>query len=90
MNTGTTGSQPLFSLINLGVYNLYKSMDPRDWQLNLNKDFPDLFAFDSPTATSALVERETAVANQYDAFPDEIILDYNTTDACNLIFAGTP
>ena len=29
MNTGTTGSQPLFSLINLGVYNLYKSMDPQ-------------------------------------------------------------
>ncbi|MGZ9135166.1 MAG: twin-arginine translocation signal domain-containing protein, partial [Candidatus Deferrimicrobiaceae bacterium] len=35
MNTGTTGSQPLFSLINLGVYNLYKSEDPRDWQTNL-------------------------------------------------------
>ena len=43
MNTGTTGSQPLFSLINLGVYNLYKSMDPRDWESNLNNDFPDLF-----------------------------------------------
>ncbi|MFI5330061.1 MAG: aminotransferase class V-fold PLP-dependent enzyme [Desulfobaccales bacterium] len=90
MNTGTTGSQPLFSLVNLGVYNLYKSEDPRDWQLNLNKDFPDLFAFDSSTATSALVKRQIAVANQYWANADEILLDYNTTDACNLIFAGTP
>jgi hypothetical protein len=43
MNTGTTGSQPLFSLVNLGVYNLYKSLDPRDWERNLNADFPDLF-----------------------------------------------
>ena len=38
MNTGTTGSQPLFSLVNLGVYNLYKSMDPKDWETNLNAD----------------------------------------------------
>jgi isopenicillin-N epimerase len=90
MNTGTTGSQPLFSLINLGVYNAYKSMDPRDWQLNLNKDFPDLFAFDNPAATSALVARQTAIADQYGANADEIVLCYNTTDACNLIFAGTP
>ncbi len=87
MNTGTTGSQPLFSLINLGVYNLYKSMDPRDWQTNLNNDFPDLFPFIN---NSALTARQTAVAAQYGANPDEIVLLYNTTDACNLLFAGTP
>ena len=87
MNTGTTGSQPLFSLINLGVYNLYKSMDPRDWQTNLNTDFPDLFPF---VNNSALTARQTAVASQYGANADEIVLSYNTTDACNLIFAGTP
>jgi isopenicillin-N epimerase len=86
MNTGTTGSQPLFSLINLGVYNLYKSMDPRDWQTNLNEDFPDLFPL-SPTAIAA---RQAAVAAGYGANPDEIVLSYNTTDACNLVFAGTP
>lgn len=92
MNTGTTGSQPLFSLINLGVYNLYKSMDPRDWQVNLNADFPDLFpSYVSPTgSTSYIVPRQTAVAAQYGANADEIVLSYNTTDALNLIFAGTP
>ena len=26
----------------------------------------------------------------YGANPDEIVLSYNTTDACNIIFAGTP
>lgn len=86
MNTGTTGSQPLFSLINLGVYNMYKSMDPRDWQTNLNNDFPELFPF---LNNSAMAARQAAVAAQYGANPDEIILSYNTTDACNLIFAGT-
>ena len=30
------------------------------------------------------------MAAQYGANPDEIVLSYNTTDACNLIFAGTP
>lgn len=87
MNTGTTGSQPLFSLINLGVYNLYKSKDPRDWQTKLNADFPDLFPF---VKGSALTARQKAVADQYGANQDEIVLSYNTTDACNLIFAGTP
>lgn len=86
MNTGTTGSQPLFSLVNLGVYNLYKSMDPRDWQQNLAEDFPDLF----PTTPSAIGARQKAIADQYGANPDEIVLSYNTTDACNLIFGGTP
>ncbi len=87
MNTGTTGSQPLFSLNNLIVYNLYKSMDPRDWQINLNTDFPDLFPMIN---NSAMTARQTAIANQYGANADEIVLSYNTTDACNLIFSGTP
>lgn len=91
MNTGTTGSQPLFSLVNLGVYNLYKSMDPKDWEKNLNADFPDLFTVTpSILGTSALASRQAAVAAQYGANADEIVLSYNTTDACNLIFAGTP
>jgi selenocysteine lyase/cysteine desulfurase len=91
MNTGTTGSQPLFSLINLAVYNVYKSMDPRDWQTNLNNDFPDLFPVDNGIlGVSAFTPRQTAVAAQYNANPDEIVLSYNTTDACNLVFAGTP
>jgi selenocysteine lyase/cysteine desulfurase len=87
MNTGTTGSQPRFSLNNLNVYNLYKSLDPRDWQLNLNADYPDLFPI---SGSSAISVRQAAIAAQYGANPDEIILSYNTTDACNLIFAGTP
>ena len=91
MNTGTTGSQPLFSLINLGVYNLYKSMDPRDWQANLHADFPDLFPIqNSILGASAIGPRQAAVAAAYGAFSEEIVLSYNTTDACNLIFAGTP
>lgn len=91
MNTGTTGSQPLFSLSNLGVYNLFKSMDPRDWEANLHNDFPELFSVSaSILGTSALASRQAAVAAQYGANADEIVLSYNTTDACNLIFAGTP
>ena len=86
MNTGTTGSQPLFSLINLGVYNRYKSMDPRDWQTDLNADFPDLF----PVSPTAIAARQAAIASAFGANPDEIVLSYNTTDACNLVFAGTP
>jgi isopenicillin-N epimerase len=91
MNTGTTGSQPLFSLTNLGVYNLFKSMDPRDWESNLHHDFPQLFPVSSSIlGTSGLASRQAAVAAQYGANADEIVLSYNTTDACNLIFAGTP
>lgn len=87
MNTGTTGSQPLFSLNNLAVYNHYKSQDPRDWESNLIADFPELF----PTLNgSAISARQAAVAAAYNANPDEIVLSYNTTDACNQIFAGTP
>ena len=91
MNTGTTGSQPLFSLVNLGVYNLYKSMDPKDWETNLNADYPKLFPVSSSIlGTSGLASRQAAVAAQYGANDDEIVLSYNTTDACNLIFAGMP
>ena len=88
MNTGTTGSQPEFALNNLAVYNLYKSRDPRDWQANLAADFPNLFAHSA--SASATFNRQTQVANAYGATQPEIILSYNTTDACNLIFAGTP
>ncbi|QEM69231.1 aminotransferase class V-fold PLP-dependent enzyme [Geobacter sp. FeAm09] len=91
MNTGTTGSQALFSQHNLAVYNTYKSADPRDWQANLNADFPDLFATEnSILGVSGIGPRQAAVAAAYGANPDEIVLSYNTTDACNLIFAGTP
>lgn len=90
-NTGTTGSQPLFSQVNLAVYNQYKSADPRDWQLNLNADFPELFPLEnSILGASAVGPRQAAIAAAYGANPDEIVLSYNTTDACNLIFAGTP
>jgi len=86
MNTGTTGSQPEFVQNNLAAYNFYKSQDPRDWSLNLAADFPDLF----PVVPSAIGARQLLVANTYGANADEIVLSYNTTDACNLIFAGTP
>ncbi len=86
MNTGTTGSQPEFVQNNLAVYNRYKSQDPRDWGANLNADFPDLF----PIVPSATGARQAQVAAVYGANADEIVLSYNTTDACNLIFAGTP
>jgi selenocysteine lyase/cysteine desulfurase len=82
MNTGTTGSQPLFSLNNLAAYNLYKSEDPRDWQANLGADYPGLWR--------TLSQRQADIAAQYGANANEIVLSYNTTDACNLIFAGTP
>jgi selenocysteine lyase/cysteine desulfurase len=82
MNTGTTGSQSLFSLNNLAVYNLYKSEDPRDWQANLLADYPGLWR--------TLATRQADIAAQYGANANEIVLSYNTTDALNLIFAGTP
>jgi isopenicillin-N epimerase len=91
MNTGTTGSQPQFSFNNLGVYNLYKSMDPKEWEANLNERFPDLFPLaDGLFAPSATTARQIAIAEMYGADPAEIVLSYNTTDACNIIFAGTP
>lgn len=92
LNTGTTGSQPSFSLRNLAVYNLYKSRDPRDWEANLNSEFPELFPLGvgSTGNPSAIAARQAAVAALYGANPDEIVLSYNTTDALNLVFAGTP
>jgi len=86
MNTGTTGSPPEFVQNNLAVYNRYKSEDPRDWAANLAADFPTLF----PTTPSAMGARQLQVANAYGANQSEIVLSYNTTDACNLIFSGTP
>lgn len=86
MNTGTTGSMPLFALTNLAVYNLWKSVDPRDWEGNLTAEFPDLF----PLQPSAIAARQKWTAAAFSANPDEIVLSYNTTDACNYIFSGTP
>src|SRR5215475_4319281 len=51
-NTGTTGSQPFFSINNLAVYNNYKSQDPVFWQNNLADDFPDLFQVSAGTGGS--------------------------------------
>jgi len=92
MNTGTTGSEPEFALNNLGVYNLYKSQDPKDWQGNLNAQYPDLFPLANGLfGPSALSARQFQVADAYNAnSASEIVLSYNTTDGCNLIFAGTP
>ncbi len=87
MNTGTTGSQPFFVLSNLAVYNLYKSLDPRDWNTNLAAAFPDLFKL---VNNNALTARQNAIASVYGAQPGEICISYDTTDAANLIFAGTP
>ncbi len=92
MNTGTTGSQPEFAQNNLSVYNRYKSEDPKDWQANLNDEYPDLFPLANGLfGPSALSARQVQVADAYNAAsPSEIVLSYNTTDGCNLIFAGTP
>jgi selenocysteine lyase/cysteine desulfurase len=68
-------------------WGAYKGQDPRDWESNLAADCPALFPTLDGSATSA---RQAAVAAAYHANPDEIVLSYNTTDACNLIFAGTP
>jgi selenocysteine lyase/cysteine desulfurase len=86
MNTGTTGSPPQFVVNNLAVYTRYKAEDPLSWGANLAADFPTLF----PTTPSAIGARQALVASVYGANADEIVLSYNTTDACNLIFAGTP
>ena len=91
MNTGTTGSMPYFAMLNQAVYNVAKSMDPRDWEANLNSQYPDLFPRPTtPFGPFAFVGRQAWIAAMYDANPDEIVLSYDTTDACNLIFSGTP
>jgi hypothetical protein len=68
MNTGTTGSLPAFALANLGTYNLYKAQDPKDWEANLNADYPDLFPLGaSQFGPSALAARQQQVAAAYNA-----------------------
>ena len=89
MNTGTTGSQPTFAQNNLAVYNHYKSANPRDWRKDLAADFPDLFLLDDD-GSSSIEHRQAAIAAMYGANEDEIVLSYNTTDGCNMVFAGTP
>jgi isopenicillin-N epimerase len=87
MNSGTTGSQPLFSLHNQQVYNRFKLRDPRDWEAVLAAAEPDLFPL---VGKSSVTARQERIAGIYGADPDEIVLSYNTTDACAMIFAGTP
>ncbi len=82
MNTGTTGSQPFFSINNLAVYNLYKSVDPRDWSANIAADFPELF--------QAMGDRQAFIANTYGGAAEEFVLEYDTTDGLNIIFSGIP
>lgn len=76
-NTGTTGSQPWFSLNNLAVYNLYKSQDPVFWQNNLANDFPELFSVAGGSHQSALYSE---IGAMYGANTDELVLSYNTSD----------
>jgi selenocysteine lyase/cysteine desulfurase len=91
LNTGTTGSPPAFVLENLAVYGARKALDPRDWEKSLNAEFPDLFPLGTSLfGASAVAARQARVAAAYGANADEILLSYNTTDACNLVFAGTP
>jgi selenocysteine lyase/cysteine desulfurase len=91
LNTGTTGTPAAFVLDNLAVYATRKALDPRDWEANLHAEYPDLFPLGtSALGATAMAARQEQVAAAYDANPDEILLSYNTTDAANLIFAGTP
>jgi isopenicillin-N epimerase len=87
MNTGTTGSVPLFAQNNLTVYNAYKSADPLDWSSNLAADFPDLYPI---KGTEGIQPRQAAIAKMFGANEDEIVLTYNTTDGCNLVIGGIP
>jgi isopenicillin-N epimerase len=79
-NTGTTGSQPYFSLNNLAVYNLYKSRDPVFWQSNLADDFPDLFEISSGTGGSHQTAIYNELSDMFNGSPDEFVLSYNTSD----------
>jgi selenocysteine lyase/cysteine desulfurase len=66
-------------------------MDPGDWEDNLHSDYPEEFPVASGLfGPSAMTARQELVADMYGANPDEIVLSYNTTDACNMTFAGTP
>ena len=84
MNTGTTGSQPLFSINNLIVYNMFKSLDPRDWEANMANAFPDLYV-QAPTRIAKL---QAEIAAMYGANPDEIVLSYNTSHGLQIVFNG--
>jgi len=84
MNTGTTGSQPLFSINNLIVYNMFKSLDPRDWEANLAAAFPDLYV----QAPSRIAKLQAEIAAMYGANPDEIVLSYNTSHGLQIVFNG--
>jgi selenocysteine lyase/cysteine desulfurase len=87
-NTGTTGSQPFYSINNLAVYNLYKSQDPVNWEKNLAwDDGGDLFAIPGG-ASSAINDKRAEIAQIFNANQDEIILSYNTSDAYNQVFTG--
>jgi selenocysteine lyase/cysteine desulfurase len=87
-NTGTTGSQPYYSINNLAVYNMYKSQDPVNWEKNLAwDDGGDLFAIPGG-ASGAINDKRAEIAQIFNANLDEIILSYNTSDAFNQIFTG--
>jgi selenocysteine lyase/cysteine desulfurase len=86
MNTGTTGSQPVFSLSNLIVYNLFKSLDPRDWEANLAAAFPDLYTF--PAGGSRIGALQAEIAAMYGANANEVVLSYNTSHGLQIVFNG--
>lgn len=89
MNTGTTGSVPLFAQNNLTVYNAYKSLDPKDWSANLLRDFPELYPV-AEGGTDSIKARQAAIAKMYGANEDEIVLSYNTSDGFTQIVSGIP
>lgn len=88
MNTGTTGSMPLFAQQNLAVMNAYKAADPLNWAKQLAADFPEAFRPDEEG--DAVATRQAEIAAMYNANPDEILLTYNTTDGCGIVFTGIP
>lgn len=88
-NTGTTGSQPFFSINNLAVYNLYKSRDPVFWQNNLADDFPDLFEVSPETTGSHQTAIYNELAAMFNGNPDEFVLTYNTSDGMQSCTTGT-
>lgn len=88
MNTGTTGSLPLFAQQNLAVMNAYKAADPLNWAKQLATDFPDVFRPNEKG--DAVATRQAEIAAMYGANADEIMLTYNTTDGCGIVFTGIP
>lgn len=88
MNTGTTGSLPLFAQQNLAVMNAYKAADPLNWSKQLAEDFPE--AYRAGDKADAIAVRQAEIAAMYGANADEIVLTYNTTDGCAIVFTGIP